>query len=84
MPIFVIAGDYHEYFAFLKREGLQRTTPKYIFISDPTRLYGIRDCTVLCVGRYWLSPVYLGKDYLNYRGITWKYDGGMKSNNRLV
>ena len=53
----VIAGNYHEYFSFLERHGLPRYTNNYSFISDPTRLYGMRDATILCVGKYWLSPV---------------------------
>ena len=53
----VIAGNYHEYFSFLERQGLRRSNGIYIFISDPTRLYGMRDATIICVGKYWLSPI---------------------------
>lgn len=54
----VIAGSYHEYFIFLKEKGLPRTTTHYLFISDPTRLYGLEHITIVCVGDYQRSPVW--------------------------
>ncbi len=55
---FVIAGDYTEYHEFLRQKNVLRSTTRYIFISDPMRLYGLTDVHVLCVGHYWQSPVY--------------------------
>ncbi len=55
---FVIAGDYAEYYDFLRRKSLPRSTTLYIFISDPLRLYNLTDIQVTCVGRFWKSPVY--------------------------
>ncbi len=56
---FVIAGSYAEYNDFIRRKQLpQSVTINYIFISDPMRLYGRKDVTVLSVGHYQESPVY--------------------------
>lgn len=55
---FVIAGDYAEYYDFLRRKHFPSFTTEYIFISDPMRLYGRGDIRIISVGRYWKSPVY--------------------------
>ncbi len=55
---FVIAGNYAEYkYNFANKSPLDPTV-SYIFISDPMRLYGMRDVKVICIGHYWKSPVY--------------------------
>jgi hypothetical protein len=58
MRTFVIAGSYHEFFAFLTKKGLPRTTREYVFFSDPTHLYSLLNVQILCVGTYQESPVY--------------------------
>lgn len=55
---FVIAGSYAEYYRFLDNQGIDRKNSKYIFISDPMRLYGMRYVTILCTGNFWRSPVW--------------------------
>jgi hypothetical protein len=62
--LIIIAGDMHEYKAFLEENGLPLDRNQYVFISDPTRLYGMQDVTILCVGNYRRSPV------LNYKYLT--------------
>jgi hypothetical protein len=58
MTTFVIAGDYYEYFSFLKKKGYPRNTSEYVFFSDPTHLLSLHDVKILCVGEYEKSPVY--------------------------
>lgn len=70
---FVIAGCYKEYALFLDREGfpephIYHRLPRqpYTFISDPLRLYGVVNATVLCIGGYEKSPVF------TYRKKRWE------------
>jgi hypothetical protein len=58
MTTYVIAGDLHEFYDFLRKKSLPRTTREYVFFSDPTHLYSLINVRILCVGEYRKSPVY--------------------------
>jgi hypothetical protein len=62
--VIIIAGDMYEYKAFLQENGLPLDRNQYVFISDPMRLKGMYDVTILCVGSYRRSPV------LSYQYVT--------------
>jgi len=75
-PTFVIAGSYREYSIFLEDRGLSKQTTDYIFISDPLRLHGMQNISILCIGQYWKSPVFAVRDHVEDRNITFVTESG--------
>lgn len=63
---YVIAGNIHEYEAYLSSVGLSPKEAKYV--HSPDQLRGRRNLDVVVFGSYWLNPAYemaLGRELLH-------------------